>query len=401
MRWILAPFLLACSSTPPVMTQPDAVPDVVDMPDAGPSDAGFMPGDHPPMPQVISFGGPVIASPHLVPVSFDNDPLQGDIDTFVAAFDKTTYWSSVVAEYGIAKPTTMAPIHLPDVVPASVFDSDIQAFIQKKVMDKTLPAPDSSTLYVLFYPPGTTIDLNGSKSCATFHGYHNEVVIGQQSTAYAIVSRCSGIPEAPVTGIQYVSAVASHEVVEALTDPFVFSNPAFYEPDHDHIGFAFLSLAELGDMCALNGDAFYTPNDFPYTVQRIWSNALAKQGKDPCFPNAKNSTYVMAVPELDDAIASALGKTKGVKIPVGQEKTIAVDLFSDGPIDAWDVRAVEPSSMQSTLDLTLDRSTGTNGDKLMLTIKTKAKNATYGASPFVIVSRKDSQQNLYVGLVGY
>jgi len=399
MRWLVL-FLFACSSTPVAMSTPDATPDVVDPVDAG-GDAGFVPGDHPPMPQVASSGGPVIAKPSFVPVSFANDSLQGDIDAFVGAMAKTTYFEDVIGEYGVAKPTIAKPIHIAETVPANILDADIQGFIRSKVMDQTLPAPDANTLYVLFYPPGTTIELDGRKSCATFHGYHGEVAVGQQSAAYAVIARCSGIPEAPVMGIQYVSAVASHEIVEALTDPLVYTNPAFAMPDRDHIGFAFLGLAELADMCALDGDAFYTPSDFPYTMQRIWSNALALQGHDPCVPNVKKTTYIMAVPELEDTIGSVYGKTKGVKIPVGQEKTIAVDLFSDGPIDSWDVRAIEPSSMNSTLDLALDRTSGTNGDKLMLTIKTKGKNATYGASPFVIASRKDSQQNLWVGLVGY
>ena len=32
-------------------------------------------------------------------------------------------------------------------------------------------------------------------------------------------------------------------------------------------------------MCALIGNAFYTPPDFPYLVQRIFSNAAAPTGR--------------------------------------------------------------------------------------------------------------------------
>jgi len=56
------------------------------------------------------------------------------------------------------------------------------------------------------------------------------------------------------------------------------TDPAYAHTDLDHIAYSFLSLAELGDMCTLVGNAFFRPADFPYTVQRMGSNAQALAG---------------------------------------------------------------------------------------------------------------------------
>ena len=63
---------------------------------------------------------------------------------------------------------------------------------------------------------------------------------------------------------------------------------------------------------------------------------------------------------------------KGVKIPVGESKTIEVDLFSDGATSGpWTVAAIDSSRRAragATLDLKWDRTTGLNGEKLHLTV---------------------------------
>ena len=414
----LGPLALACSSHASAPAQPDGT----DASDAGApgddddaaSDAGatdsapgpFAPASHPVVPQVANLGGPVLAAPKVVPVSFPDDPLQPDIDAFAAAFTTTTYWGDVTREYGVGPVMALAPVHVTTAVGATIDDSAIQTWLASMV-DGThpeFPAPDGSTVYALYYPPGTTVTIAGyGASCTAFHGYHSQATVGSQQVPYAVISRCASLPEIPVTGIQYVSAVTSHELVEAMTDPFPDTNPAFAETDDDHIVWSFLGLAEVGDMCALVGNAFYTPTDFPYTVQRIFSNALAKAGHDPCFPDPKMAPYINAAPVLDDTVSFDVGgqsgTTKGVKIPIGQSKTVELDLFSDAPTSPWTVSVIEPSGA-GTLGLSLDETSGRNGDKLHLTITAKSVNASYGSSPFLIESTQGTTVNLWVGLVG-
>jgi hypothetical protein len=380
--------------------------------DAAPPAPAF-PAPHALFPQIRSGGGKVLANPKIVPVTFPNDPLQADIEAFVAAFSKTTYWGDMTAEYAIAPVRPEAPIRATDTVAASITDTDIVTWLESR-FDGThpeFPAPDPDTMYVLFYPPGTSIHYEGlGTSCQTFHGYHANTVIGKDTeVVYAVISRCASLPEAPVSGIQYVSAVASHEVIEGLADPYVMGHPAFYIPDHDHLAWEVLLGGEIGDMCALEGNAFYTPPDFPYTVQRIWSNKLAAAGGDPCNPKIK-APYFGASFDATEAVTllSMAGipgpfKTKGIVVPVGQSKTIDVNLFSDGPTGEWTVIAAQPPTRISTptLKLALDKNKGKNGDTLHLTITATAEDPTYGASPFALVSTQGGVAHYWFGVVGH
>jgi hypothetical protein len=94
----------------------------------------------------------------------------------------------------------------------------------------------------------------------------------------------------------------------------------------------------------------------------------------------------------------------GVKIAVGASKTIDIDLFSDAPTSGpWKVSVLDYNkTMTGTqyLQLSLDQSSGQNGDTLHLTIKVVKADTTYGVEPFVIFSDLNGQENLWMGLVG-
>ena len=198
--------------------------------------------------------------------------------------------------------------------------------------------------------------------------------------------------------------MTSHELIEGITDPYVMSNDFGYaQTDDDHIAFTFAGLAELGDMCALVGNAFYTPPDMPYLVQRIWSNAVAPSGHEPCLPQPAGHVYFNTAPVLNDAVTitsqGQSGQTKGVHIPVGQTGTVELDLFSEAPTSGpWTVSVKELDG--SNLDLSLDQKSGQNGDKLTLTIHVRAKNADYGAELFLVESTLGTDRNLWLGFVG-
>jgi hypothetical protein len=398
---------------------PDAAPDTAvyvpmeaGVPEAEASSGPIYPASHPAIPQVVS-GGTVMTAPKIVNVSFQSDPLESDIDTFAAAMATTTYWGDRTMEYGIAPLMPIARIH--DTTanwPATVDDSAIQTWLASQLdgSNAAWPAVDENTIYALYFPPGVSITATSSglpASCGTstqpsWHGYHSETQLASGKTAiYAVISRCDSLPEDPsATGIQYVSAVASHEIIEGITDPFVLTGPLGYsQTDPDHIAFAYASLAELGDMCAVVGNAFYTPPDFAYLVQRIWSNKVAPSGHDPCLPEPAGQVYFNSAPVLNDTVHYPGGTTKGVNIPAGQTKTIEVDLFSEGPTPGpWSVEAFEMDGGDS-LTFSFDKSSGQNGDKLHLSIQVKS-GTNAGAEIFGIVSRLGTQLSVWVGMVG-
>jgi hypothetical protein len=135
----------------------------------------------------------------------------------------------------------------------TIDDSTIQAQVDNWVKDGTL-AGGANALYFIFLPPGVTSTAGGQASCTIYCGYHQATPAGN---AYAVMPfvQCTGCSQA--TQLQTFTAVASHELCEAITDP----HPSSGWVDRASSG------NEIGDFCV--GD-FATLGG--YTVQRVWSN---------------------------------------------------------------------------------------------------------------------------------
>src|SRR5437870_2934225 len=69
---------------------------------------GFVPAPHPPLPEMVSLGGPVMHAPRVVPVFFRDDPLQIELTSFLHVIGTTDYWRGSTAEYGVG-PMQAAP----------------------------------------------------------------------------------------------------------------------------------------------------------------------------------------------------------------------------------------------------------------------------------------------------
>ena len=53
--------------------------------------------------------------------------------------------------------------------------------IKSKISSGLFPAPDANTLYVIYFPSSTSIELDGAGSCQQFGGYHNTTTVTQGS----------------------------------------------------------------------------------------------------------------------------------------------------------------------------------------------------------------------------
>jgi hypothetical protein len=383
--WLLS--ALACGGGG---NQPDASMQDVAKPDA---DGGFVIAAHTPMPQAMTGGGSVMSAPKVVAVSFQNDTMmQPAIDAFASQMQTVTaYWSGATGEYGVG-PLTSVPFHSTDTPPATLSDSDVQTWITTAIQSTAgFPQPDENTIYTLFYPSGTNVTTLFGTTCQEFEGYHDSFAMGSTSIVYAIVPRCPP-PVSSVTLADQMTAEASHEIVEAATDPFPSSpKPGYITVDSSSLAWSLLAGGELGDLCAAFPDSFYKPSGFDNLVQRIWSNAAAAGSHDPCEPQG-NSPYVNAAPVLNDTITLNVNgisaPTKGVKLSAGQSTTIELDLYSDAPTPPWTVSAIDITSAffggSQALSFSFDTNTGQNGDKLMLTIK--SLNNVAGGALFWIES---------------
>jgi hypothetical protein len=358
---------------------------------------------HPVAPEVVSIGGAVLATPAVVPIFFTgDDAMQAQIEQFLVALKPSAYWTATTSEYGVGPLTIGASIVTTDAPPTT--DDAAQAYLAAHLdgAHSGWPASDPNTIYAMFLPAGAALTLGGDQSCVDFAAYHAEVAGPGGKIVYAMMPRCTGNG----SDLDDLTESASHEFVEAATDPHPYTDPAYADLDVAHYAFGEIGGAEVGDMCEFVRAA---PQRIVgnYVVQRSWSNASARAGHDPCVP-VLAQPYIVAVPTLADPVPLDYGggdryTSRGAAIPVNATGTIDVQFYSDADAPAWSVKAYDAAALFSNkpaqLELTWDQDTGKNGDVRRLTIHHLAAG-DYGASTFVISARTpDTTIGLWWGYV--
>jgi len=263
----------------------------------------------------------------------------------------------------------------------------------------------NQTLYVIYYPDGTDITLQGEHSCQGFGGYHNEVKVTQtQSIPYAVLPRCGSFGQ--LDGLDAITYATSHELVEAVTDQFPMTNPAYQLPEPDDIAWAFGGGGEIGDMCEFNQDAPLLPTNYAFTVQKQWVGSKAWLLHDPCQPSTQ--TYFAGAPVLPDLIAYDIGlgpsSSKGVKIAQGSQKTIDVQLVADAAWSSDILIDVQDAGFffgqKATLTFNVNPKSGKVGDTIQLTIHRIGTNQQFGLEPFLVNAHSNGITRSWWGVVG-
>jgi hypothetical protein len=379
-------------------------------------DALPFPAFHPDAPQVVSLGGPVMDSPQAVAITFAEEASVDDIEKFVATIGATDYWDAIAGEYGVRPLVGLPPIRLSEAAPALITDGQIQDWLRDK-LDGThpeFPAPGPNVIYTLFYPATTVIDDGGGQSCDVFGGYHNSTAVLTDGTPiiYAVLPRCVD-PHTPE--LDTLTLAASHELIEASTDPQPLDNPAYLEVDDNHAIYTRLTGGggEVGDMCAINSNAAFKPSEpsgFAFTVQRSWSNLASLAGRDPCVPAPTDAPYFNSAPRtLPDAIQmTGFGgdlTTEGFTIPVGTSRTIELEIFSTDATDMpVTLKAIDLSAQRTgrapTLEFSFDRNSGVNGERVRLTITALAASSTRsGVTSFEVRAELGTLSHPWLGVV--
>jgi hypothetical protein len=373
------------------------------------------PAAFPPVPRVVNDnGGAVLTAPLFVPVFFHNFDATTRVKLldFLGKVGATDYWKQTTSEYGVGPASVADPVDLSESASGTIASGVIDAWLAAKLNhdDPAFPAPTDQTIYVLHYPSGVSVTMsnNGttSTSCDAFGAYHGDLRLdaghGYQNVAYAVMPTCARFGSR--TGLDAFTASESHELIEAATDPYPRYDPGFSSPDSDHEYWAFLlGGGEAGDLCAQDPLAFTRFTELPYTVQRSWSNKAALAGHDPCVPALAGEVYFNAAPVLADTITLAGQITlPGVQLAVGQQKSIPIQLWSDGPTSGpWTVMVRDASTllgMPASLSLRLDRTSGKNGDVLNLTVKVQSASQL-GAGLFMVQSKLGTVTHTSFGIV--
>jgi hypothetical protein len=405
---------------------------------AGEDVAAHYPASHAPAPQAVNSGGPVLAAPNIVPIFFGGDPLQPEIEAFLAALATSSYWPAVTSEYSVG-PLTIAPsIVVSDPSPTTISNPEISVWLAA-YLDGTHAAWPPITLdniYMVFYPESTVItDPSVGTSCTDFGGYHyagaeprssgppdggvTHVEGGSMDASadtgppadagttpfvYAVIPRCATF--AGHKGIDAVTATVSHESVEASSDPLGSSVPAYAGVDSAHIVWDLSPGGEIADLCAYEAQSFQRLVG-TYLVQRIWSNAAAKASQDPCVPALTGTTYYNATPDLtENVIITYEGghfPTVGVLVPIGQTKTIDIQLFSTAPTAEWSVSIEDVSFAYGgpkLVDFDPSFFSGRNGDVVPVKV-TPVALGPEGGTEFIMYSYVDAATytNYWFGFV--
>lgn len=274
------------------------------------------------LPTAATIGGPVLASPRIQPIYFKGFPYPTEMDTFVSRLSASTYWPTVVAEYGVGALVASNGYATGVTVPATVTETTLPGLLEAALAEgaATLGPPRGDTVYAMFFDPVTRLVVDGQTFCGKGDpsAYHDELTIGTTPVAVAIIPTCGMLgSSSSLTGVDVLTLALSHELVEAATDPLVKSSPAYTAIDRNHILWAVaLNGAELADLCENDQPVGTTPDDIGYPVQRIWSNAGASAGTGPCVPVPPGEIFFQAVAEMSEHAPYLSPSNQTISVPV-------------------------------------------------------------------------------------
>lgn len=336
--------------------------------DAAP-DTGWVEAPHS-LPIVTPNGGPVLSTPLLVTITYADDTNRAFEEALGAFMPTSTWLTTNGKEYGVGAGTS-ANVELPDDAPATIDDTGIQSLIASLITAGSAPdpladagadaGPYSQAVYVYYVPPTTNVTYGSSTLCQiSSGGYHFEssAQVNGHTFAYAVVSPCpNGLPVAAPENLVWA---ASHEFIEACTDPYPLTAPGYVMLDPNQpwadIG------GEVGDLCTF---VFPQAAEGPYTaLQRVYSNAAAKAGADPCRPSPGTAFGADVEPQAFVSLAA------------GQSTTFQVTGWSTAPMAPWSVSAY-PYAVQGSASPTavLGTTTLQNGETTTLTVTMPAGTA--------------------------
>jgi hypothetical protein len=360
-----------------VCTNASAVPVVPEPSDGGnvTNANGLLWPTTPPQPVMGYLGGPVLApTVTVVPVFWgpNVDPATvSKIGDFYAALMHGTMvhalneFSLPPAQFStptfggpgtVTTPVTIAPRN----TQTTLTNDDIGTELGKQLNARNLPY-SADALYMVHLPPGITVRYsNGSggyaTSCVDFCGYHTYTIqdLGflcadcnsQTHVPYAVLPDQSG-GCAPVSNpgggrargcgdlspLDDLTTVASHEILEAMTDT---ENNADPPPAPKHLAWAGV-FDEIGDPCAfaaMGNGAFQEVADVQdhyWTAQKFFSNVeYARLRGVPANGCAPYPTSACCTPGAPGAAATCSWVQRGESCPVGATDTVVRFDLPDG-----------------------------------------------------------------------
>lgn len=340
--------------------------------------------------------GPAIEHPRLVPIFFADDPRQHDLERFVGSVGCTDYFRSI-AEYGVLDATPGATTVIRERSPVRVTDEDVKAWLRGELTTSAarIEAPTTQSIYLLFYGEGTVVEQDGMRSCTGFAGYHSSVTLDSgMEVAYAVIARCE--PRA-VPQLDALTETAAHEIAEAATNPFPVTHPTnVLGPENAAWGL--YAGWEVADLCSEPSVTFRPPG-YEFAVARMYSNAAARRGLDPCIPHS-GRPFVAAATSLPASIAlTSGGSAPAIIVPAGGEASFDLEVYGEDAHAPITLAIDGPDEPSKLLTYRLDRAIVVSGQTVRATITRHGVGAWPYSSFAVSATQGDHTRVVTAGFV--
>jgi hypothetical protein len=264
------------------------------------------------LPDIVDHAGPVMAHVQLVPIFFTGDADVAPLTSFSQWIVGSEWLKAVGADYGVGTGSVLQVVQRPGAAPAMIDDTDIIKLIYSGLADGSLPRPAgglADVLYMFYFPATTTITAGPENSCEAFGGYHNSARQGGVEVQYAVIAACRDFVDG-LSDLENREVVASHELIEAATDPVPNNHPGFQldDPTTPWSGFG----SEVADLCQ-RADPTEIVREAGFVAQRSWSVAAATAELDPCVPGA-SANYFNLVMQPSGVVRIAPGGHQAVTL---------------------------------------------------------------------------------------
>jgi hypothetical protein len=238
-------------------------------------------------PLLHDYGGPVLENVEVYAVYWGHgvsEKIQATLPRFFGHIvGPGSAFYSMLSEYDTVAPSPVQNIgygrfagsvtdHGP---PAGslVTDTQIQAELSRLIDEGTLPSDDDGNrLYMVYFPPGITIDRGGNTlSCDAYCAYHEAYLRNGGLHYYGVMpdvttGACAQHCGSHADPLDNLLSISSHELVEATTDPAAgITDQAGFGPP---LAWYDRPYGEIADIC----ESFPDGEASGFPVQRMWSN---------------------------------------------------------------------------------------------------------------------------------
>jgi len=205
--------------------------------------------------------------------------------------------------------------------------TDVEPELKRLIDAELVPAPDADTLYMIHFPPGVNITMDGGyESCVgtnpLFCAFHYFTPHTNGNVRYAVIpDMASGLCGdcADGTGDPFIGTTlaASHEMMEAITDP---DPPEGWSDDQ---------CGELADMC--DDEITNLGSIGSYTVEKIWSVMQQACVDRPGPPVTTQRDFSVTLdPPTVQAVVGDPASVWILAAPVGASPVTTISLSFDG-----------------------------------------------------------------------